>query len=172
MTDFTRQLLERLFEERGGALRAFFSKRNASQPDIADLTQEVYLRILRVKSAELIQNPEAYLFTVANNLLKEQAVLRRRQANSVDASDPVVEAELSELPRFELDMDATTRQERLNAVLQQLPSKCQAAVALYYQQNLTYQQIGEQLGISGNMVKKYLAQALAHCRKRMMSLKP
>ncbi len=170
MTD-SRTLIERLFEERGGALRAFFRKRVRTPFDIADLTQEVYLRILRVKSSELIQNPEAYLFTVANNLLKERAVLARRQGASVDATDPLVEPELAQLPRFEADMDAGIRNARLREVLQQLPLKCQAVVAMYFQQGLTYQQIGDELGISANMVKKYLAQAMAHCRRRMMSLR-
>jgi RNA polymerase sigma-70 factor (ECF subfamily) len=111
------------------------------------------------------------LFTVAKNLLKERAVLARRQGQAVDAADPVIAAELAELPRFDSELDTARRQVRLRAVLQQLPLKCQAVVALYFQQNLTYQQIGEQLGISSSMVKKYLAQALAHCRKRMMGLK-
>lgn len=171
MTEVPRQLLERLLQERGSALRAFFSRRAVNPADIADFTQEVYLRILRVKSAELIQNPEAYLFTVAGNLLKEQAVLARRNSNSVEATDPEVAAELAELPRFELDMDTDARRVRLREVLQQLPLKCQAVVALYFQRDMTYQQVGEQLGISSNMVKKYLAQALAHCRKRMSSLR-
>lgn len=167
----SKNLIERLFDERGGALRAFFRKRVRSSLDIADLTQEVYLRILRVKSVELIQNPEAYLFTVANNLLKEQAVLARRDAASVQVHDPAVEPELALLPRFDMELDDATRQVRLREVLQQLPLKCQAVVTLYFHQELTYQQIGERLGISDNMVKKYLAQAMAHCRRRMTSLR-
>ena len=31
----------------------------------------------------------------------------------------------------------------------------------------TYEEIGARLGISRNMVKKYLAQALGECRKRV-----
>lgn len=170
MTD-SKNLIERLFDERGSALRAFFRKRVRASFDIADLTQEVYLRILRVKSVELIQNPEAYLFTVANNLLKEQAMLARYGAASVEATDPVIEAELAQPPRFDIELDTATRNARLHEVLQQLPLKCQAVVNLYFHHDLTYQQIGEQLDISANMVKKYLAQAMAHCRRRMISLK-
>jgi DNA-directed RNA polymerase specialized sigma24 family protein len=36
---------------------------------------------------------------------------------------------------------------------------------------LSYEEIAQKLGISVNMVKKYLVQALAHCRRRMSSLK-
>jgi len=33
--------------------------------DVPDITQEVYLRMLRVPNVESIRSPEAYLFTVA-----------------------------------------------------------------------------------------------------------
>jgi RNA polymerase sigma factor (sigma-70 family) len=55
-------------------------------------------------------------------------------------------------------------------VLMQLSPKCRAAVALRYRQELSYEEIGERLGVSSNMVKKYLVQALAHCRCRMASM--
>jgi RNA polymerase sigma-70 factor (ECF subfamily) len=38
---------------------------------------------------------------------------------------------------------------------------------MQYRDGLTYQQIGEQLGVSANMVKKYLSKALGHCRQRL-----
>src|SRR5689334_5484723 len=73
-------LIERLFARHGGALQAFFRRRIRSKREAVDLTQEVYLRILRVNEAEVLNNPESYLFAVASNLVKEQAVLERRAA--------------------------------------------------------------------------------------------
>jgi RNA polymerase sigma-70 factor (ECF subfamily) len=55
-------------------------------------------------------------------------------------------------------------------VLDQLSPKCRAAVVLQYWHGLTYEEIGQQLGISANMVKKYLSQAIVHCRRRMAKL--
>jgi DNA-directed RNA polymerase specialized sigma24 family protein len=40
-----------------------------------------------------------------------------------------------------------------------------------YQHGLSYQQIADQLQISPHMVQKYLGLALAHCRRRMASMK-
>jgi RNA polymerase sigma-70 factor (ECF subfamily) len=40
-------------------------------------------------------------------------------------------------------------------------------VVLRYRHELSYQEIADRLGVSSNMVKKYLAQALGHCRCRM-----
>jgi DNA-directed RNA polymerase specialized sigma24 family protein len=61
-----------------------------AKADAADLVQEVYLRMLRVSDPEAIRNPESYLFTVAANLHKENAVADRRQAQeiSVDTAKP------------------------------------------------------------------------------------
>jgi len=55
-------------------------------------------------------------------------------------------------------------------VLQQLSPKCRAAVMLQYWHGMSYEEIAMQLGVSTNMVKKYLSQALAHCRRRMARL--
>jgi len=38
------------------------------------MAQEVYLRMLRLERPELIRSPEAYLFTIAANIVREQAL--------------------------------------------------------------------------------------------------
>jgi DNA-directed RNA polymerase specialized sigma24 family protein len=38
---------------------------------------------------------------------------------------------------------------------------------MQYWHGMSYEQIGERLGVSSHMVKKYLSQAVAHCRRRM-----
>ena len=80
-------LVERLFAEHGGALQAFFRRRIRSKADAPDLAQEVYLRMLRVSDQDAIRNPVHYLYTVANNLVKEHAVLDRRRSGSVDIDE-------------------------------------------------------------------------------------
>lgn len=82
-----RRLIQQLFAGRAGALQAFFRRRLAVRRDAADLTQEVYLRLLRAPEGEIL-NPEACLFTIANNLVKEQSVMRRRDQERVDLTHP------------------------------------------------------------------------------------
>jgi RNA polymerase sigma factor (sigma-70 family) len=170
MTEPTKPLAERLFARHRGALQAFFFRRLRIKADAADLAQEVYLRILRVSDPDAILNPEAYLFAVAGNLLKENAMTDRRQATSVDIEEADRLQFLAALSDFDTPLDASRRIERLRVVLKQLPPKCRAAVVLRYQHELSYQEIADRLEVSTNMVKKYLAQALGHCRRRMASL--
>ena len=170
MAEQKKGFVERLFAQHHRALQAFFYRRIRSKSDAPDLVQEVYVRMLRVSDTDAIRNPELYLYTVASNLVKEHAVLERRRASSVDIDDASVQDMLGELPTHDRQLDTDRRVLRLRKVLVQLSPKCRAAVALRYRQELSYEEIGERLGVSSNMVKKYLVQALAHCRCRMASM--
>jgi RNA polymerase sigma-70 factor (ECF subfamily) len=170
MADRKKSLVERLFAEHRAALQAFFHQRIRTKSDAPDLAQEVYVRMLRVSDTDAIRNPELYLYTVANNLVKEHAVLDRRQASGIDIDEATVQHQLGELPAFDGQLDTTQRVVRLRVVLAQLRPKCRAAVILQYRHGLSYQEIADRLGVSTHMVKKYLAQALSHCRRRMARL--
>jgi RNA polymerase sigma-70 factor (ECF subfamily) len=167
MADKKVSLVERLFADHGSSLQAFLFRRVRRQPIAAELAQEVYVRMLRVPDMGAVRNPEAYLYTVASNLAKEHARDEFGAEASLDVDDPLVQAQLAELPMLGGQLDAERRIKRLREVLEQLPPKCHAAVVLQYWQGLSYQEIAERLGISTHMVKKYLKQALTHCRRRM-----
>ncbi|HWX34471.1 MAG TPA: sigma-70 family RNA polymerase sigma factor [Steroidobacteraceae bacterium] len=163
-------LIERLFAEHRGALQTFFQRRIRSKADAADLAQEVYVRMLRISDRDAIRNPVHYLYTVANNLVKEHAVLDRRQASGIDIDEAPAHEQLETLPEFGGDLDATQRVARLGIVLRQLRPKCRAAVELRFTHGLSYRAIAEHLEVSPQMAKKYVAQALGHCRRRMARL--
>jgi RNA polymerase sigma factor (sigma-70 family) len=163
-------LVERLFAEQGGALRTFLARRVRKLPDVAELAQEVYLRMLRLEDSSIIENPEAYLFTVANNLAKEHSRQEGRSSGAIDIDDPLIQQQLAVLPSFGAELDKQQRIARLQEVLRQLPAKCHAVVVLQYWHGLSYDEIAQRLGISSSMVKKYLSQAMVHCRKRMARL--
>jgi RNA polymerase sigma-70 factor (ECF subfamily) len=110
-------LVERLFADHAGAMRTFFLRRIRAKADAADLAQEVYVRMLRITDQAAIRNPVHYLYTVANNLVKEHAVLDRRQASGIDIDEAPVHEQLETLPQFDVDLDATQRIARLGVVL-------------------------------------------------------
>jgi transmembrane sensor len=108
-------LVERLFAEHRGALQTFFLRRIRAKADAADLAQEVYVRMLRISDQDTIRNPVHYLYTVANNLVKEHAVLERRRASGIDIDEAPANEQLETLPEFDGDLDATQRIARLGA---------------------------------------------------------
>jgi RNA polymerase sigma-70 factor (ECF subfamily) len=163
-------LVERLFAEHRGALQSFFRRRIRSKADAADMAQEVYVRMLRISNQAAIRDPVPYLYTVANNLVKEHAVLERRQASGIDIEEVATHEQLETLPAFDGELDAAQRVARLQVVLEQLRPRWQAAVELRFTHGLSYREVAIRLGVSRQMAKKYVAQALLHCRRRMARL--
>jgi RNA polymerase sigma-70 factor (ECF subfamily) len=108
---------------------------------------------------------------VAGNLLKENAAMDRRQTEAADVEEADDAQPLIDVRGFDTALDATRRVARLRVVLNELSPKCCAAVILQYRHELSYQEIADRLEVSPRMVKKYLTQALSHCRRRMARLR-
>ncbi|MGC1548062.1 MAG: RNA polymerase sigma factor [Rhodanobacter sp.] len=157
-----------LFAEKSATLSSYFLRRVAHRWDAQDLVQEVYLRLLRIDPADAanIRNPEAYLFTVAANLIKEHAVMRRQLPLGSDGLEEVLE-QFSTPCSAEADIDSELRRQRLGALIKRLSPKCRAVLVMHYRDEMSYREIAERLSISTNMVKKYIVKGLAACRQRM-----
>lgn len=155
------------------ALAVYFRRRIVRISEAEDLVQEVYWRFLRreqggVDGAE-IQNPEAYLFTVAENLLREHRVVQRRSDQHVDLSE-VAPSLLSVEDGTESALDRARIDSRLATVFGRLTPRQRAVFVMHYRDGLTYPEIAEKLGISTSMVKKYVVKGLAACRNEMAAL--
>jgi RNA polymerase sigma-70 factor (ECF subfamily) len=148
-------------------LRRFLSQRLQNRADAPDLAQEVYLRLLRVQRHEEIRSPEAYLLTVASHLLREHTVRQATVPPALDledlAADLHTEAEEDPAVRSE----TAQRMDRLEGALSRLSAKANAVLLLHRRDGFSLEEIGERLGISRSMAKKYLTQALSQCRQRM-----
>ena len=71
--------------------------------------------MLRISDQAAIRNPVHYLYTVANNLVKEHAVLDRRRAGGIDIDEVAAHEQLETLPAFDGELDAAQRPARLVA---------------------------------------------------------
>lgn len=167
MSDGRRSYWNRIFAQHGPSLTTFIRRRVRRAADASDLTQELYLRLLRADRAELIRNPEAYLYTVAVNLLREQAVLDRRWSHTVDAVDPPADPALVDFCTPEEQVDLQARLAQAADLVETLPAKFQAVLILQYRDGLSYEEIAERLGVSTHAVKKYVMQGLSLCRNRL-----
>ncbi|MFC4726704.1 RNA polymerase sigma factor [Coralloluteibacterium thermophilus] len=157
----------RMFAEHRATLRGFFTRRGGGE-DADDLVQEAYLRLLRAWQGrgEAIAAPEAYLYTVALNLAREQAVKRR--------ASPLGQEELERLATVlgsdacaEQEAERAQRRRRILALLAGLPERTRTVLVMQYRDGLSYRQIGERLGISTHAVKKHVVRGLSECRRAM-----
>ena len=61
-----------LVDKYQGPLRAYFHKRISAASDVDDLVQEIFIRLIDRGSAEELENPDAYIFQAASNLLRDR----------------------------------------------------------------------------------------------------
>jgi len=156
----------------GRPLLRFFVSRLPNSADAPDLVQEVYMRIMRLDRPDLIRSPEAYLFTIASNIAREHTLKRSRHPPHIALDDmPPEDVSLDGAAFGMVDPEvAAIRGDRINRLanaLNGLSPKARATLIWHRRDGHTYEEIAARLGVSRNMVKKYLAQAIAHCRSSL-----
>jgi RNA polymerase sigma factor (sigma-70 family) len=149
----------------GRQLRRFIASRLRRSSEAPDLAQEVYLRLLRVERHELIRNPEAYLLTIASHLIHEHSLRQATAPPIVDIDEVLADLHTAREQDPADRADSQQRMQTLERALLKLSPKAQAALLLHRRDGYSLEEIGAQLGVSRPMAKKYLAQALVHCRK-------
>jgi RNA polymerase sigma factor (sigma-70 family) len=150
----------------GRRLRHYLSGRIRNRSDVPDLSQEVYLRLLRVDRPSEIRSPEAYLFTVATNLIYEHTVRQSAGPPAIDLEDLDQEMSSDE-PDPAVQAATQQRFEALERVVKRLSPRMRTTLLLHRRDGFSLEEIGAQLGISRNVAKKYLAKALLYCRKNL-----
>lgn len=149
-------------------LRRFVSSRlPGGSADVPDLIQEIFLRLLRLKDHEAIRNPQAYLFTVASHVLHQHALQRSMRPELMDPLDVATEFRAGTVadPADEVEIEQSL--ERLGRDLQEISPRAYATLVMYRCEGMTLAEIGERLGVSHVMVRKYLSRAIEYCDQRL-----
>jgi RNA polymerase sigma factor (sigma-70 family) len=148
----------------GAALRRFLASRfRRASVDVPDVFQEIFVRLLRIKDHETIRNPQAYLYTVASHVLHQYHLARSA------APETMVPLELiSELPALDAldpadEADLQQQIAELGRALEKLSPRAYATLVMYRCEGMTLVEIGERLGVSHTMARKYLTQAIVIC---------
>lgn len=150
-------------------LHRFLASQIKDASEAQDLLQEVYIRLLKLRCVTAIRSPKAYAFKVAANIAYEHRRERKGRPRHItldELSPEVLDespfASVSDAPESSVALAEALRTlgERLN----DLPPKVGAAILLSHGFGYTYEEIGEQLSVVRNRVKKYLIRGLAHCR--------
>jgi RNA polymerase sigma factor (sigma-70 family) len=159
-------LIEGLVASHGDQLRRFLLARVRNISDVPDITQEVYLRMLRVANVESIRSPEAYLFTVAQHLL-QQHTLKMAALPSAELAQVLNTQSVAAHADPAQELVAAQCLDRLQETLEKLSPKARAVFMLSRRDGLSFDEISERLGCSKPMVKKYLMKALLQFRHQL-----
>lgn len=141
-------------------------KRTGDHNEADDLVQELFCRILARQDIREFENPEAYIFQAATNLLRDRSrrlgTRRNFELALVHMSEGRVEEITPErvlLDRNELDL--------LQRALLELPERTRAIFVLQRFEGLKYKEIADRLGISASSVEKHMMSAIKHIFLRM-----
>jgi RNA polymerase sigma factor (sigma-70 family) len=159
-------MIEGLVASHGDQLRRFLLARVRNIADVPDITQEVYLRMLRVSNVESVRSPEAYLFTVAQHVL-QQHTLKSSALPTVELDKILNTRTPTAHPDPALELVAAQSLDRLQETLDKLSPKVRAVFMLSRRDGLSFDEIAVHLGVSKPMVKKYLMKALMQFRQRL-----
>jgi len=131
------------------------------QQDAEDVVQQTFLRLYEARAK---YDPKWRLSTWLYRILTNACVdeLRRRR--------PIRELEEQDEPLAEPPDDTLERAERdrlLHEALAEVPTEARIALALYYGDGRTYQEIGAIRGISVNTVKTHLRRGRSALRRAL-----
>jgi RNA polymerase sigma-70 factor (ECF subfamily) len=154
-----------VFEEYHTGLRRYLVSRLRGRPlEAADVAQETYLRLLRMNDVDAVEHPQAYVYRVAANVIRELGLKEQTQASLPERlDDPSLTSHTLNQPD-----DAAEHQIHMQALeraIRRLPPTTQAVLILKKRDGLSREEIAAELGISVHTVKKHLLKAVAWCRQ-------
>ncbi len=160
-----REIVQGLFDAQSKNLERYLARKVSNIEDARELAQEAFMRILRTDQFEEIRPPEFYLHRIATNLAHEHC---KKQRNSkVSCFSDIPENQSDAEPSAEDTAANRQNMLALEKVLATLSPNVQASLIWHRRDGLTYAEIGERLGVSSNMVKKYLQTGVAQCRAEL-----
>lgn len=153
-----------------GELLKFLGKRLGSSADAADLAQDAFTQWLDWRDRENVQQPRAFLFQIARNLLRDH--WRRQQSRPQICEDVDSVQALEAVPDEQgaSPLEKVEQQQRLHLLaraLDDLSPRRREAFVLHKFDGLSQAEVAERMGVSLSMVEKHIASALLHCKRRV-----
>lgn len=152
--------MERLYHEHHGWLVQLLRRKLGNLDHAADLTHDVFERIMRTDLAPVMEAPRAYLTTVAQRLAISHF---RRAAIEQAVLDALASRPESTAPSPEQLLQLQQSLLAVTEVLDGLPLRTRRIFLMAQFDGLSQGDIARQLGITPNAVQKAMARALEHC---------
>ncbi|MGA9705146.1 sigma-70 family RNA polymerase sigma factor [Pseudomonas sp.] len=145
-----------------------WTRRLRNRQQAEDLAHDTFVRVLESNSTDVAQ-PRAYLHQTARNIAvdayrredrREAMALQTYDHSAPHTGDP------------EHVMHAIQLADSIERALAELPLNCRRIFIWQKIEGLTQQEIAERLGLSKNMVEKYMIRTLRHLRDRLDAMAP
>jgi RNA polymerase sigma factor (sigma-70 family) len=165
--------LEELVRRYSGQIYGFILRMVGRPEDAEDLTQEVFVQLLRSLPSARTDTPlRPWIFVIARNKCLDH--LKRRRAvpfTDLSESDDGEVTVTDEQPLPEELAERADLAEVVQRAISTLPHRYRAVVAMRYSTDLTFAEIGQVLGLPENTVKTHFQRAKAILRTQLSSLR-
>ncbi len=166
MTDAGLLLLRDVLVAGYEQLKARLTRQLGSSELASDAVQDTWLRLSRLQSVGVVQNPGNYLFRVALNVARDRLKEDRRYLSleQTEALDMIEEA------AGPADtVESRSELVRVEQVLGELPPRQRDILIAARLDGLPRSDIAKRLGVSLSTVEKELKQAHEYCLARMVA---
>lgn len=154
--------LQLIFQKYGSEIETFLTRRTSCPETAADLTQEVFLRMLKPIQQGDIGNMRAYLYRAATNLAINHHVAEQRRAN-IRCQTPDAASEPVESRSPEYQSIHSQRIGLMSEALSELSPLAQQVFYLARIEGMKQAEIANKLDIHITTVEKNLSKAVRHC---------
>lgn len=141
------------------ALMRFLHRNWRDHDEVADLRQEIFMRVYEAASHRFPDSPKSFLFATARNLLADR--VRRQRIVSITAMGDIEQLHVLkddlEPERWCSDREALVH---LARAMDRLPDRCREVVWLRRVEDLPHKEIARRLGISVKTVEKHIAKGM------------
>ncbi len=134
------------------------------------ILQETYIKLLRLQDLRPLQeNPRAYLFTVATNLVRDSLRSHlRRKTDQHDSFDEHDHASVTVSPQGSAEWQQSLQQ--LKQALLKLKPVTRKVFLLSRFEEMTYPEVAAALSISTRSVERHMSTALKHLQQELNEL--
>ncbi len=140
-------------------LMAYLRRNWKNESELADLRQEIYIRVFDASRERIPDDAKRYLTVTARNFLID--LIKHKQIVPIET---VADLDALEIPADTAGPDrvAAARDElrHVQAALERLPPRTREAVKLTYVEDLPVREIAARMGVTKSMVSKHVANGM------------
>lgn len=165
MTQTPRPLRERFYRDLRPALLAFFTRRVGNRVEAEDLVHDVYVRLESAPESQM-RDPEAYVFQVATNLVRDRARRAEVRTRHLAYAKHDDQAQVDPIDPHRVAVSRETLTVLVKA-LEALPERTRRIFLLYRYEQVSRQAIADTFGISMSAVDKHVHKAVVRLSARL-----
>jgi RNA polymerase sigma-70 factor (ECF subfamily) len=155
--------LDEAYRRYRGEVSAYIERKfGRGPPEPDDVAQTAFLRFASYARDNPIENPRAFLYTLARNIVLDH----RRRAQVAEAHARELKPSLADAPYEFSPERVLLDRERLGLLVEaltQMPLRRRRMVLMNRFENLSCEEIGRRLGVSTSTVQKEVVRGLAEC---------